>query len=146
MGALPILLGASALLLLPLAPVRAADKDEAGQEGEVREVTFAGTTVSIDPETGRLRPPSAEEVKKLRAGMRELFARMRADRSREQGATIPEDAIVMPREDGVTAVLVGTKHLNFTVATVAPDGRVSTRCVNGDQDGAEPREPASAGE
>jgi hypothetical protein len=144
-GPLPILLGVSALLLLPLAPAQAGEKDEAGHDGEGRQVTFAGTTMSIDPETGHLRPPSAEEVKKLRAGMRELFARMRAER-RSQGATIPEEGMLVPREDGVTSALVGTKHLNFTVARVGPDGRASTRCVNGDQDGADHPEPTSTGE
>ena len=147
MGLLFALLVACSLAV-PVMPLEAGQKDEAG-EGEGRREAFAGMTVSVDPETGRVRPPSVEEAKKLRAAMRDIVAQLRASR-RAPGTTAAAPAArsqaAAPkgvREDGKLSAVVGPDHINFTTAAVGPDGKVSTSCLNADHNHDQAPTPAA---
>jgi hypothetical protein len=83
-------------------------------------VTFAGMQVFVDQETGRLRPPTAEEA-------RELAQRMRQHLGQNKAAAYEPQV----QKDGTMSVVVGTDHLNFTVAVVDENGELHTDCVNG---------------
>jgi hypothetical protein len=106
---------------------------KADSEGAYANV--AGMNVAIDAATGRMRPPTAQEAQRLRAGMREFFARVRARSEAARGAGEPEVAPARPvlnhGRDGQLSALLGTDKLKFTVLTLNPDGSRSSVCVTG---------------
>jgi hypothetical protein len=115
----------------------AEEAEEAATTPEVGEpayvpVTFAGMKVFVDAETGRLRPPTAEESRELAQRMQQYLGNHKAQ------AHTPNIA-----EDGTLSVVVGVDHLNFTVATVSTDGQLHTDCVNGQDKANEAVEAAS---
>lgn len=86
-----------------------------GQES----VAFAGMTVSIDPETGAFRAPTAEEAAVFAEAMRKMFAG--AARAQESGVT---------ERDGVLSARLGFEHMDFTVAHTGTDGKLHVGCVD----------------
>ena len=86
-------------------------------------VAFAGMTVSIDPETGAFRAPTAEEAAAFGEAMRNMFAG--AARAQESGIT---------ERDGVLSARLGFEHMDFTVAHTGADGKVHFGCVDDHED------------
>lgn len=81
-----------------------------------------GMTVVRDPQTGKLRAPTAAEVRALRAGVLQ-----------------PSMAPVVPapppksttRADGTRAINLGERSLVFSVMTRSADGKLAGHCVKG---------------
>jgi hypothetical protein len=91
-------------------------------------VTFSGMTVGIDPDTGRLRPLSAEEARTLAGILRQRFAsRWRTTRFGQ-------------RDGGMMTAVVGMEHLNFSVVRRDADGTLTSECL----EAAEPEASSSA--
>ena len=102
------------------APVSEETQAETAEKTYVP-VTFAGMKVFVDQETGRLRPPTAEES-------RELAQRMRQRLAQQEKAVAYQPQV---QKDGMMSVVVGTEHLNYTIAVVDENGELHTDCVNG---------------
>jgi hypothetical protein len=79
-----------------------------------------GMQVHVDPATGKLRQPTAAEVKALADAFRAKFAARSV-----QGAQVTEHT------DGSVSAKLGLEALNVWVATVNPDGSISQVCVEG---------------
>ncbi len=97
-----------ALLALPCAPVHAQQ----------------GMTVVRDADSGKLRAPTAAELRALQA----------QDPQRQQQLAKPTPQSTV-RADGTRALELGERGLVYSVATRAPDGVVTRRCVKGSHDG-----------
>lgn len=94
--------------------------------GEPQDTTlyFNGVKVSIDPATGRLRQPTAEELKALRASVKQMPA------SRSLAKPIPAtraDAqrTIRKMRDGSVMAQVSEDMLNTVQATRNADGTLS---------------------
>ena len=86
----------------------------AGQEGMV---------VVRDPQTGKMRPPTAEEMKALRAATPPNAA---------MTARPASPPVTMTRPNGARGVRVGESHLVYEVVTRGADGKLSSQCVQGE--------------
>ena len=84
----------------------------AGQEGMV---------VVRDPQTGRMRAPTADELKALRA-QTPASASPRAGQAPR----------AVSRPDGAHGVRLGERRMVYDVVTRAPDGKLTRRCVDGE--------------
>ncbi len=73
--------------------------------------------VELDPDTGRLRPPTPAQRRSLAAALRQQF------RSAPHAPTY--------FADGTISVVVATERLNFSVAQVNEQGLPETSCVSG---------------
>jgi hypothetical protein len=82
-------------------------------------VTVGGVALHIDSKTGRLRKPTTDEVRQLRATLTRMFA-----------STRTTDGVVT-RPDGTKTLVLDESYSVFSVAQIADDGRLSTRCVMG---------------
>ena len=83
-------------------------------------VTVAGLRVFIDPETGRLRPPTEAEAAALAKAVTAGYA----DKRTENGPAVHH-------ADGSVSMRLGTRHLLHNMARVDADGDVETFCVQG---------------
>lgn len=77
----------------------------------------ARAQVGLDPDTGRLRPPSPAQRRSLADALRQQFRS--APRAPDYFA------------DGTISVVVATERLNFSVAQVNEQGLPETSCVSG---------------
>ena len=93
--------------------------DERSTGDNVGTVTVGGVALHIDSQTGRLRKPTTDEVRQLRATLAQMFA-----------STRTTDGVVT-RPDGTKTLVLDESHSVFSVAHVSGDGRLSTRCVMG---------------
>jgi hypothetical protein len=93
--------------------------NERRTDRDVGTVTVGGVALQIDSKTGRLQKPTSDEVRRLRATLQQLFASTRAT-----------DGVVT-RPDGTKSLVLDESYSVFSVAHVAGDGRLSTRCVMG---------------
>lgn len=82
-------------------------------------VTVGDVALQIDSQTGRLRTPTSAEVRQLRATLAQMFASTRTTGG------------VVTRPDGTKTLVLDESYSVFSVAHVAGDGRLSTRCVMG---------------
>jgi hypothetical protein len=92
------------------------------QEPAVTETTYAGVTVGIDPATGKLRPLTAAESKRLSAAMVGKSAQRHGNQPRnatEAGKTRRVHA------DGSVSVRVPADQMSQLNATVGADGKVT---------------------
>jgi hypothetical protein len=85
---------------------------------------FNGVKVSIDPATGRLRPPTAEELQALRASVKQMPA------SRSLAKPLPATRADAQRTirklpDGSVKARIAEDMLNTVVATRNADGSIS---------------------
>lgn len=87
-------------------------KAAAGQEGMV---------VVRDPLTGKMRAPTTEELKELRA---------RAPAT--TGLAAPRTPTAVSRRDGSRGVRLGEKNMVYEVVTRGPDGKLTSECVHGE--------------
>jgi 3,4-dihydroxy-2-butanone 4-phosphate synthase len=78
---------------------------------------LTGTTVSVDPETGRLRQPTAGEMAALTQAMAARFAH-------------PEHVTYEQAADGTITAHLGEAGLNVAIATVGADGQLRQTCVD----------------
>lgn len=78
---------------------------------------LTGTTVSVDPETGRLRQPTAGEMAALTQAMAAQFAH-------------PEHISYEQAADGTITAHLGEAGLNVAIATVGADGQLRQTCVD----------------
>ena len=79
-----------------------------------------GLQVHVDPATGKLRQPTAAEIKVLADAFRAKMA-----------ARLVQGAQVTQHADGSISATLGPEALNVWVATVNPDGSISQACVEG---------------
>ena len=89
----------------------------AGQEGR------EGMVVVRDPQTGKMRAPTAEELRALRA------------KAPPSGAALTGSAQAprqLSRRDGARGVRLGEQSLVYDVVTRAEDGKLSSHCVQGE--------------
>ncbi|MDX1997152.1 MAG: hypothetical protein SF066_05485 [Thermoanaerobaculia bacterium] len=78
---------------------------------------LTGTTVSVDPVTGRLQQPTAGEMAALTQAMAARFAH-------------PEHVTYEQAADGTITAHLGEAGLNVAIATVGADGQLRQTCVD----------------
>jgi hypothetical protein len=98
----------AALLLLAVFSMHAR---AAGQEGMV---------VVRDPQTGKMRAPTADELKALRA------------QTPSAALAAPRQPAAVSRGDGSRGVRLGEKNMVYEVVTRGADGKLTRECVEGD--------------
>lgn len=82
-----------------------------------------GMVVVRDPQTGKMRAPTPEELRALRA---------KAPPSAAALSGTPQQNQALTRRDGARGVRLGEKNLVYEVVTRGPDGKLSSQCVQGD--------------
>jgi hypothetical protein len=97
----------TALLLLAVFSLHAR---AAGQEGMV---------VVRDPQTGKLRAPTADELKALRA------------QTPSAALAAPRQPATVSRGDGSRGVRLGEGNMVYEVVTRGADGKLTRECVEG---------------
>lgn len=78
---------------------------------------LTGTTVSVDPVTGRLRQPTPAEMAALTQAMAARFGQA-------------EHVAVEQAADGTLTAYLGETGLNVAIATVGADGQLRQTCVD----------------
>ncbi|CAH0259467.1 hypothetical protein SRABI118_03177 [Massilia sp. Bi118] len=92
---------------------------KAQERKEARE----GMVVVRDPQTGKMRAPTPEELRQLRA---------KAPPSAAAIAGAPQEGKQLSRRDGARGVRLGEKTLVYDVVTRGADGKLSEQCVQGE--------------
>jgi hypothetical protein len=77
-----------------------------------------GMIGAIDPKTGQVGPPSAEQLQRLRANLRRAYTAKIAPRT------------PVKLDNGATMAVPGPAALSFAVTHLSPDGALSTTCVS----------------
>lgn len=77
-----------------------------------------GITVVRDAETGQLRPPTAQELRALRA-------------KEPQPQVAPASPRSAVRPDGTRKLELGERGMVYSVVERTPDGKLKRLCVNG---------------
>jgi hypothetical protein len=119
---IPILVMLGATLICTwfcVSVIGAQQSTEDGRSAGNDVVTIGGVALHVDSKTGRLHPPTTDEVRQLRAALTQMFA-----------STRTTDGIVT-RPDGTKTLVLDESYSVFSVAQIAGDGRLSTRCVMG---------------
>jgi hypothetical protein len=75
-------------------------------------------TAAIDPATGKLRQPTAEESKALALGIQSMLKRSVQSLQLQQAP------------DGTMSIDLGSAFLNVSIAQMGPDGLLHESCVN----------------
>jgi hypothetical protein len=104
-----------------VAAQRAGEPDRAASAGTPApdlKVNVAGMQVAIDPKTGRLRPPTAEESRALAEALRQQFA----------APTRPLE--VIRAANGALAMELPEDYMETAIIRIAPDGTRSIECVS----------------
>jgi hypothetical protein len=106
----------------------------AGQEARKAGDRQEGMVVVRDPQTGKMRAPTPEELQALRAKAPPPNAAL----------TTPQAPRELSRRDGARGVRLGEKSLVYDVVTRGEDGKLSSLCVQGEAAAREAMEhPAS---
>jgi hypothetical protein len=92
----------------------------ADQKAEDRQ---EGMVVVRDPQTGKMRAPTPEELRALRA---------KAPPSSAALIGTPRVQQQLSRRDGARGVRLGEKSLVYDVVTRGEDGKLSSQCVQGE--------------
>ncbi len=100
-------------------PVEGMDGAAAAQPRAETPVGAAGMMVAIDPETGELRMPTAEEIAELRAQMESRFA----------DAAFEPQRITL--KDGGEAVELDPALWKYSAVRMEADGTLSHHCLQG---------------
>jgi len=95
--------------------------------------------VFIDPATGKIRQPSAEEIGSLAAA------------AAAQQTTPPKPLVTRPGARGGVVAVLDDSQMTYLVVTKQPDGKLKEQCVAGGQKANEivaspPGSPAPAAE
>ena len=120
---------ALAALLAVVVPAMA--DEAAAEEAGTAAIQFAGMQLHLDPETGEMRAPSAEEARQLSKVMHQRFGRHLVTRAPS------------PNKNGDLQVVLGLEHFNFTVLTVNVDGEPVTHCLDDLEGAAEALAPTA---
>lgn len=83
---------------------------------------ISGLIGAINPETGQIGPPTAEQLQRLRANLQRLYA----------AKITPRAPVKLP--NGATMAVPGPETLSFVVTRLNSDGTPSTTCVSNIQD------------
>ena len=105
-----------ALLALLMVAAPALAEEPAAEEAVSTAVQFAGMQLHLDPETGEMRAPSAEEARQLAKVMHQRFGRHLTTHAPS------------PDKNGDLQVVLGLEHFNFTVVSLDADGAPVTHC------------------
>ncbi|HEV8632060.1 MAG TPA: hypothetical protein VGV61_17225 [Thermoanaerobaculia bacterium] len=98
-------------------PALAAEKAATAQQQEVRTVPAAGMQVAIDPQTGRLRQPTAEESRQLLQALAVHFQ--------------PAKSVTATRwAGGLLSVVLGEEYDSVALARIDANGVVAGACVD----------------
>jgi hypothetical protein len=98
----------AALLLLAVFSMHARAAGQEGQEGMV---------VVRDPQTGKLRAPTSDELKALRA------------QTPSAALAAPRQPATVSRSDGSRGVRLGERNMVYEVVTRGADGKLTRECV-----------------
>jgi len=82
----------------------------------------SGLIGAINPETGQVGPPTAEQLQRLRANLQRVYA----------AKVAPRAPVTLP--NGATMAVPGPEVLSFAVTRLNPDGTLSTTCVSNIQE------------
>jgi hypothetical protein len=82
-----------------------------------------GMVVVRDPQTGKMRAPTPEELRELRA---------KAPPSAAAMAGAAQQNKALSRRDGARGVRLGEKTMVYDVVTRDKDGKLSSHCVQGE--------------
>lgn len=93
------------------------------QEQTQAQASQDGMVVVRDAQTGKMRAPTADELKALRA-------RTPAAASLNAGKAAPR--ALATRRDGARGVRLGDKTMVYEVVTRGADGKLSSECVQGE--------------
>src|SRR4051812_47169692 len=107
-------------LLLATSTLAAAQKSASSDSSadQYTSVPFAGQSVAIDRQTGKLRPPTPDEARQLGAALKNYLNRS------SQGLT------VKTHPNGVQSVDLQGRFQNVSVAKINADGSASEKCVS----------------
>lgn len=118
-----LLLGVMACALLPSASTLVAAQQSGKTEPEhYTNVPFAGQSVAVDPQTGKLRPPTPEEARQLGTALKKYLNRS------SQGLT------VKTHPNGTQSVDLQGRFQSVSLAKVNADGSASEKCVTSMQE------------
>lgn len=107
------------LLILAVPAMAEPDRDAGGEPAANATVGFAGLQIHIDPETGSMRAPTAEESHMLAKAMQQRFGRYLRP-------STPSFT-----KDGNLQVVLGLEHFNFSILTLDSEGQPITHCTSG---------------
>ena len=114
-GARLAALGLATAAALSLAAPAFAGENPAGKKGQG---AGSGVTAAIDPATGKLRQPTAEESKALALGIQSMLKRS------------INSLQIQQTPDGTMSLDLGSAFLNISIAQMGPDGLLHESCVN----------------
>jgi hypothetical protein len=120
-----LLLGATAFALVFVSGTLAVAQESASSKTEADRYThvpFAGQSVAIDPQTGKVRPPTPDEARQLGAALKNYLNRS------SQGLT------VKTHPNGVQSVDLQGRFQSVSVAKINANGSVSEKCVTNMQE------------
>lgn len=121
-----LLLGVTVLALLLAATTMAAAQNSAKTEADqYTNVPFAGQSVAVDRQTGKLRPPTPAEARRLGMALKKYLNRS------SQGLT------VRTHPNGAQSVDLQGRFQNVSLAKVDSDGSASEKCVTSMQEAEE---------
>jgi hypothetical protein len=107
-----------------------------GKESQEAQAGQQGMVVVRDAVTGKMRAPTPEELRTLRA------------KAPPSGAALtgaPQPPRLLSRRDGARGVRLGEKSMVYDVVTRGEDGKLSSQCVQGEAAARDAMEhPASA--
>jgi hypothetical protein len=109
-------------LLLTASTLAAAQKSAKTKSDHYTNVPFAGQTVAVDPQTGKLRPPTPEEARQLGMALKNYLNRS------SQGLT------VKTHPNGAQSVDLQGRFQSVSLAKINPDGSASEKCVTSMQE------------
>ena len=104
-------------LLLAASTLAAGQKSAKPQPERYTNVPFAGQTVAVDPQTGKVRPPTPEEARQLGMALKNYLNRS------SQGLT------VKTHPNGAQSVDLQGRFQSVSLAKINADGSASEKCV-----------------
>ena len=114
-------IAAAAVMAWPSAAQEPADRSAVqecpAQDAVALPALAAGMRAAVDPQTGELRPPTADEARRLTEARAAAFA------------SALEQLVMVQHEDGTVSVDLKGLFLQDVVARKAPDGSLSFQCV-----------------
>ena len=93
-------------------------KKSAQVEGDQNGVDRPGQKAAVDAQTGKLRQPTAAEMKELSEGTKKML-------------TPSKPTMVTQHADGTLSMELNEEYLDVSVVTINPDGTLKMSCVKG---------------
>jgi len=124
---------------------KAQNQDQNQERRRAEQASQQGMVAVRDAQTGKMRAPTADELKALRGRAPAAAAAGRA-------APTPQPQALAPRRDGARGVRLGEKSMVYEVVTLGADGKLNGECLHGkaaasgalDAVSASPSNPAAA--